>query len=211
MKKLNGIFCAVMLVVFLFTTVSAVCATSDKENFQKAGMVLKGQAEKDLNNLAMKAMDHFYKMPKDGYFAKPNMWSLEHLVKSFEKSKIDYDKALKLYGLQTEMVLDPIYRKVVDIYFLRDEMDGRSPKDFFYGDSKNETIRRIFAERFGVDVKVWRGMNKAWGSNNNVNDFIFLAVLSCIVCLICWVIDMFRFRWTVYFVLFWFLFFILPI
>ncbi len=208
MKRFGWILLVFVAFFFAFQGFLVPDASADGKMFKSAGAALKEKAETDLRFLAGNVQGHFYKMPDNGYLGKRAMQNLEVYVWGFEKSKIDYDAALKLYGLRTETILDPIYRKIVDVYFLRGEMNGRTPRDFFYGDSKNETIRRIFAERFGVDVKVWRGMNKAKGGDSV---FVFLAVLSCVVCLIGWVTDIFRFRWTVYFVLFWFSFFILPI
>ncbi len=211
MKRFWLVFLVFAAFFFAFQVASVVSA--DGSLFKRVGAELKSECEKSLEARAAAVKNTFLKIPDDvnytsRYVAKPGMMRLEARIKSFDKTKKDCDNQLKLYGLTTETELDPVYRKVVDVYFLRDEMDGRSPKDFFYGDSQNETLRRIFAERFGIDVKIWRGVNKAGWARGVL---LVLAFLVCLMFLVCWYADYFRFRWVVCAVLFWFYFFILPI
>ncbi len=208
MNRFGWILLVFVAFFFAFQGFLVPNISADEKMFKSAGANLKSECEKLLKAQTVKVDNRFSRMIYGGYFGKSSISNLEELVEKFEKTKKDCDNRLKLYGLCTEKKLDPVYRKVVDIYFLHDEMDGRSPKDFFYGDSKNETIRRIFAERFGVDVKIWRGINKAGWAKSALP---VLAFFSCLIFLICWLSNYLRFQRVVYFVLFWFSFFILPI
>ncbi len=182
MKRFGWILLVFVAFFFAFQGFLVPDASADGKMFKSAGAALKEKAETDLRFLAGNVQGHFYKMPDNGYLGKRAMQNLEVYVWGFEKSKIDYDAALKLYGLRTETILDPIYRKIVDVYFLHDEMDGRTPKDFFYGDSQNETIRRIFAEKTGVDVRVWRSLNKSNGITGPL--IVFWSVLVVVIALL---------------------------
>lgn len=139
MKEIKSLVSIMVLLL-----VSIVYAGTN-QNFQKAGEELLKKSNNLLIAKEKEINSYIKRMTKDGYVSFLELAKLSRMIKKFTKTKKKLDKRLKIFGLKTNIELNPHYKKIIKIY-------SKGTKD-----NDQEDIRKFFVSISGKDIKVEDG------------------------------------------------------
>lgn len=128
-----------------------------EENFQKAAQEAKAKSESKLRVKKEGIMKFVFEIAEDGKVGK-ELKKLNKEVKKFTELKTHLDNELGVYDITTETRLPS--KVCVMTQYVKCYEDK-----FWYKDTPNRDVKRVFAELTGKDVKIEKSRNysyRAW-------------------------------------------------
>jgi hypothetical protein len=141
-----------MLVPIMLLASLALSQTDSltKNNLARVGQDLLAKDNSILSEMRTVTIHEFEVMVTDSVITKSEMIRLEDRINKFDEMTKHLSKRLQIYNLSTNVLLDSVYRTIVNVYF----------SDDFCQDDNDETVRKLAVGLAGHDITINTGANK---------------------------------------------------